>query len=922
MWFIGTSGGTARYHFSFGIGGTNGVALYANNAATGTTSAVQTTAIALNTNAIIGFTLSADGSSINVNGSLTSFPNISATGANDSTWLLFGDARNEFVTDVNIYEFIGFNKALSTAERQQVQGYLSQKWGIGSLAPTPSNYPFVSFPSASVVPFLPIDILGCQLWLDGEDPAGTGLRPSNGSSISTWVDKSGNSNSPTSSSGTYPTYTSASRAVTWAGGAAQLTFPTSLHSAVVGKAFTVFFVEQRTIGSENFIIRGTTQATNSNLLIGHGGGLPSTSWRFAFYNNDLDFTGLPAYSAGEPATVSCFIYSDPNRAIYHNGSVVANSSDTNSSDLASWTGAMIGGNSIWPAYFGNVFETIIYNRALSTGERQRVEGYLIWKWGIQLAYQLSSPLSIAGCTMWLDGADPAGTGTPPSAGTLTTWVDKSGNGRNGVQYSTFALPQFVTNSLNSKGGVSFTAASSNCYQTQSVLPTPGTIFVVGFSSNDGFILSGIPTPNSGHPPYYSTFARDVEFGINNTSDTAHSANVASTSNVNYILKGLYTGSNVSVIMNGGTLSNTVSFSGTPKTPATTLIGLNSYAGSLGAPLGGTINEFIAYSSALTTAQQQSVELYLSKKWGIALSTSFPSPHRFINVSPPASSPDTATTFSAVGGSIVSANGFTYHVFVVSGSFIVTGSRTVNYLFVGGGGGGGDRHGGGGGAGGVQTGSWSATSQTYTVTVGAGGAGGDYEANNSSPRGSGLKGGDTTITGINTAYGGGGGGTYDGNPTGTVGSGGGGGGNSLAGVAGSSGQGNAGGSGSNPGGGGGGGAGGNGVNANTGTGGVGTTSYSSHLLAVGYGTAFGKPRPPNIVLSGGLAYIAGGGGGAAAVGVANGVFGGLGGGGRGDWDNVFISAGTPNTGGGGGAARSENGVSSGFAGGSGLILLWY
>ena len=228
------------------------------------------------------------------------------------------------------------------------------------------------------------------------------------------------------------------------------------------------------------------------------------------------------------------------------------------------------------------------------------------------------PRSVPGCTMWLDGADPAGTGVPPSAGTLTTWIDKSGNGRNCIQYSSLARPTFVTNSLNSKGGVSFTAASSNCYQTQSVLPTPGTIFIVGFSSNDGMVLSGIPTPNSGHPPYYASFARDVEFGVNNTSDTPYSANVGSTSNVNYILTGLYTGSNVTAMMNGGSLSNTITFTGTPKTPVTTLIGINSFGGSLGSALSGTINEFITYSVALTITERQQVEGYLSRKWGITL----------------------------------------------------------------------------------------------------------------------------------------------------------------------------------------------------------------------------------------------------------------------------------------------------------------
>jgi len=281
--------------------------------------------------------------------------------------------------------------------------------------------------------------------------------------------------------------------------------------------------------------------------------------------------------------------------------------------------------------------------------------------------------------------------------------------------------------------------------------------------------------------------------------------------------------------------------------------------------------------------------------------------------------------SATGGTIVTS-GFKYHVFTSSSNFVVSsGTGTVNYLVVGGGGGGGDRHGGGGGGGGVLAGTWSVSAGTYTVTVGLGGGGGYYETANSSPQGSGIKGGNSSLSGTGvsvTANGGGGGGTYDGNPSGTVGSGGGGGGNGLAGVAGTAGQGNSGGSGAGPGGGGGGGAGGVGANANTSTGGIGTTSYSTHLLAVGYGTTFAVPTAPNAVISGGVAYIAAGGGGAAANGPGPGGSGGLGGGGRGDWNASFIQAGTANTGGGGGGSRSESEPSFGRDGGSGLVLLWY
>jgi hypothetical protein len=113
-----------------------------------------------------------------------------------------------------------------------------------------------------------------------------------------------------------------------------------------------------------------------------------------------------------------------------------------------------------------------------------------------------------------------------------------------------------------------------------------------------------------------------------------------------------------------------------------------------------------------------------------------------------------------------------------------------------------------------------------------------------------------------------------------------------------------------------------VSANTSTGGVGTTLYSTELLEVGYGTSFAVPTAPNVVISGGAASIAGGGGGAAALSPGPGGSGGLGGGGRGDWNSSFITNGTANTGGGGGGSRSHDEPSSGRDGGSGLVLLWY
>jgi hypothetical protein len=298
------------------------------------------------------------------------------------------------------------------------------------------------------------------------------------------------------------------------------------------------------------------------------------------------------------------------------------------------------------------------------------------------------------------------------------------------------------------------------------------------------------------------------------------------------------------------------------------------------------------------------------------------------------------TISATGGTITVTSQYKYHAFTTSGSFVISsGTGTVNYLIVGGGGGGGDRHGGGGGAGGVVSGTWSASPGTYTVTVGAGGTHGATteggQTQYGSPAGAGLKGGDSSISTVATAYGGGGGGTYDGNPTDTlIGSGGGGGGAGYPGVTTATGQGYAGGSGNNPGGGGGGGSAGAGTNADAGNGGPGTSAYSTQLLAVGYGTSFAtawvlgnatyQTAPSTYLQSpiiGGVAYIAAGGGGNGA-GASPGGPGGNGGGGRGDWDDTYITGGTENTGSGGGSSRSNNTATVGRNGGAGLVLVWY
>jgi hypothetical protein len=271
--------------------------------------------------------------------------------------------------------------------------------------------------------------------------------------------------------------------------------------------------------------------------------------------------------------------------------------------------------------------------------------------------------------------------------------------------------------------------------------------------------------------------------------------------------------------------------------------------------------------------------------------------------------ETGTGSKAIGGTVTTAGGYTYHTFFSSGMFVPTTNITgAEVLCVAGGGGGSSTLGGGGGAGGlVYASSQSYTSGVnYAAIVGAGGrVGADY-TNASNGTNSVFAAGTVAVGG---GYGSGGGAT---NAGGNGGSGGGAGFNSgsYSGGTATAGQGNAGGGtgSTNNGGGGGGGAGAAGQTCGSnfaGAGGNGVNTYSAWSTATSTGSD---------------GYYAGGGGGGARTSAST-VPGtsGLGGGGFGG-GNGAATSGLPNTGGGGGGGAVS--LSAGGNGGSGIVIVRY
>lgn len=92
---------------------------------------------------------------------------------NPDTYYLGGYFSGATVASAqDMCEVIVYNRAVSPAERRDIEEYLKAKWGLPA-----------SPPPAPPVPFVPTDISGLQLWLDAANSSSLSL---SGSNVSSW----------------------------------------------------------------------------------------------------------------------------------------------------------------------------------------------------------------------------------------------------------------------------------------------------------------------------------------------------------------------------------------------------------------------------------------------------------------------------------------------------------------------------------------------------------------------------------------------------------------------------------------------------------------------------------------------------------------------------------------------------------------
>ena len=118
---------------------------------------------------------------------------------------------------------------------------------------------------------------------------------------------------------------------------------------------------------------GSSIVQNNNLQFGYR---TSNAVTLGFFNNDVDFTGVPNPTANEPFRLWDAVWDGTNQTIFLYGSNTVQRAQAAS--IASWPNGAIGGYAGGTSnfYSGNIGEIIFFKPALSTTSRQQIEGYL------------------------------------------------------------------------------------------------------------------------------------------------------------------------------------------------------------------------------------------------------------------------------------------------------------------------------------------------------------------------------------------------------------------------------------------------------------------------------------------------------------------------------------------------------------------
>ena len=466
--------------------------------------------------------------------------------------------------------------------------------------------------------FTSSSVPGIQLWFDGKDPAGNGTAITPGT-LSSWIDKSGNGKNGTAVNS--PTI----------GANGRVSFGFSPNAY-----FTTNYTlnTQRETGFFVIVLSGNTFASYTT-VINVAGGTSLNGRQVNIYCSGNGFNSLSiggAYGFG-PINTTVNIPVNIPVLISYTLTTTTLTYYFNGTQFAQYTGTFPFASTLTniglsgPQYF--LSEVILFNTILTTAQIQLIHGYLLAKWNISNPLYLPPPMipasgtaaanvfttgstTISGLQLWLDGADPAATGTPPATGAVvSSWVDKSGSSKNG---SGISSPTFVAG-----GGILLNGTSQ--YYTTSLIGYPeietgfivvsfnalygGQDLISGTSGAREFLMFGNQSNNAFTSIYF------CGVGVGNSALLSRPLPIIS--GTKYILSYTTTRASRNVFFNGVNV-----MTGTPANyfagPSTTNIG--AYSTPANNFLNGVVYETMIFNTVLSDANRLAVETYLNTKWNV------------------------------------------------------------------------------------------------------------------------------------------------------------------------------------------------------------------------------------------------------------------------------------------------------------------
>ena len=523
---------------------------------------------------------------------------------------------------------------------------------------------FVLPESSDIWGFDPTTIGGCVLWLDGAD-ANTlfsntaGTTPSTvGGSVAFWKDKSVLANNATqATAGNQPTRASTGgincvATSQTAGMFLNLATPANLPSGTANATYftvTTFKYNADTGGGPRAIFSHGTNADSQARIIADR--QTSTLFFSCTGGSSVPGANVTASNSTQSRHILSCTLNNLIGSIFYNGTPGNNTNVDQQTpsvplntvnSLASVGNTIIGGSG-YGVYDGNISEILVFNTALSNSDRQTIEGYLAWKWGIQANLPTTHPYSpgvsslssivpsnYANLALWLDAAD-SNTISFSSGTNVSEWRDKSGNGRNvspttnAFQYVSAFNGSYPTLSSSITGGSGRIGSVSSF-----TLPNPSTIFAViqnrGLASGTSTFPYLFNVGTGGNRAYAYAYNQTTTPGFFRISTgTSGPGNADVPTDLNTTTAQVFTmdmGVSSTLLYTNGNLISTTTNSGAPVTSASLTIGGNG----TNEQWTGHFCEFMIFTSDITTTQRQQIEGYLASKWG--LQASLPAGHPY------------------------------------------------------------------------------------------------------------------------------------------------------------------------------------------------------------------------------------------------------------------------------------------------------